>query len=304
VPVPLSTGINNPTIKNAATVTNRGIDMQIAYRGSIVPGLDLNVSLVAGYNKNNVKSLGEGQPIVANTNQQTGYMSRTETGKPIGYFYGYKTDGILFTQAEADAYNEKYGQSSSAGDYKFLDVNGDGNITDADRTNLGNPMPSWTYGLNLFLNYKGFDFQLAVSGMYGNELINFNRAYWFEGGVRPFNGSTTLLNRWRYDGDTEAKLPRVAKTDPNKNTRFSNRYIEDGSFTRLKTITLGYSINNKWIGNIFQSLRIYATVENALTLTKYKGYDPEVGGGTTARGIDYSGVPMPKNYLLGVQVSF
>jgi TonB-linked SusC/RagA family outer membrane protein len=304
VPVPLSTGINNPTIKNAATVTNRGIDMQITYRGSIVPGLDLNVSLVAGYNKNNVKSLGEGQPIVANTNQQTGYMSRTEAGKPIGYFYGYKTDGILYTQAEADAYNEKYGQSTSAGDYKFLDVNGDGNITDADRTNLGNPMPSWTYGLNLFFNYKGFDFQLAASGMYGCELINFNRAYWFEGGVRPFNGSTTLLHRWRYDGDTEATLPRVAKTDPNKNTRFSNRYIEDGSFTRLKTITLGYSINNKWFGNIFQSLRIYATVENVLTFTKYKGYDPEVGGGTIARGIDYSGVPMPKNYLFGVQVSF
>jgi TonB-linked SusC/RagA family outer membrane protein len=308
VPVPLSTGINNPTIKNAATVTNRGVDMQLTYNGQITSEIGFSVSVVAGYNKNNVTSLGEGQPIFANTNQATGYMSRTESGKPIAYFFGYKTDGILYTQADADAYNEKYGQSSAAGDLKFLDINGDGNITDADRTELGNPMPSWTYGLNLTLLYKGFDFQLTGSGLYGNELINFNRAYWLEGGVRPFNGSTSLLNRWRYDGDIQATLPRVAKTDPNKNTRFSNRYVEDGSFARLKTITVGYTLDKKVLANVIQSLRVYTTIENAVTITKYKGYDPEVGdpdgSGTMDRGIDYSGIPLPRNYLLGVQVTF
>jgi TonB-dependent starch-binding outer membrane protein SusC len=304
VPVPLSTGINNPTIKNAASVSNKGIDMQITYRGSTDFGLGFNTSLVAGYNKNNVESLGEGQPIYANTNQEVGYMNRTEAGKPIGYYYGYKTDGILFTQAEADTYNAKYGTTSVAGDYKFLDVNGDGKISDADRTNLGNAMPAWTYGLNLYFSYKGFDLQIAGSGVYGCELVNYNRAYWLEGGVRPFNGSTTLLTRWRYEGDTEAKLPGVAKTDPNKNTRFSNRYVEDASFTRIKTITLGYTFNNKLFGNVFQSLRIYTTIENALLITKYTGYDPEVGGGTIGRGIDSQGIPMPKNYLFGVQLSF
>jgi TonB-linked SusC/RagA family outer membrane protein len=120
VPVPMSTGINSPTIKNAASVTNKGVDMQITYRGRTDFGLEFNTSLVAGYNKNNVKSLGEGQPIMANPDQQIGYMNRTEAGKPIGYLYGYKTDGILFTQAEADAYNEIYGTSSVAGDYKLM----------------------------------------------------------------------------------------------------------------------------------------------------------------------------------------
>lgn len=304
VPVPLSTGINNPTIKNAASVSNKGIDLQISYRANTGIGLDYNASFVAGYNINNVESLGEGQPIYANSNQEVGFINRTEAGKPIGYFYGYKTDGILLTQTEADAYNEKYGTTSSAGDYKFLDVNGDGKITDADRTNLGNAMPAWTYGLNLYFSYKGFDLQIAGSGVYGCELVNYNRAYWLEGGVRPFNGSTTLLSRWRYDGDTEAKLPGVAKTDPNKNTRFSNRYVEDASYTRLKTLTIGYTFNNKMFGSLFQSLRIYATIENALLITKYTGYDPEVGGGTVGRGIDYQGVPMPKNYLFGIQLTF
>lgn len=304
VPVPLSTGINNPTIKNAASVSNKGIDLQISYRGSTSIGFNYNVSVVAGYNKNNVESLGEGQPIYANSNQEVGFINRTEAGKPIGYYFGYKTDGILFTKTEADAYNEQYGTTSSAGDYKFLDVNGDGKITDADRSNLGNAMPAWTYGLNLYFSFKRFDLQIAGSGVYGCELVNYNRAYWLEGGVRPFNGSTTLLTRWKYDGDTEAKLPGVAKTDPNKNTRFSNRYVEDASFTRLKTITLGYTINNKLFGNLFQSLRIYATVENALLITKYTGYDPEVGGGTVGRGIDYQGIPIPKNYLFGIQLTF
>lgn len=311
VPVPLSTGINNPTIKNAATVTNKGIDMQITYAGNTGIGLDYNVSVVAGYNKNNVESLGEGQPIYANSDQQVGFMNRTEAGKPIGYYYGYKTDGILFTQTDADTYNEKYGTTSAAGDLKFLDINGDGKITDADRTNLGNAMPAWTYGLNLYFSYKGFDLQVAGSGVYGCELINYTRAYWLEGGVRPFNGSTTLLTRWRYDGDTEAKLPGVAKTDPNKNTRFSNRYVEDASYTRIKTLTLGYTFNNKMFGNMFQSLRIYTTVENALLITKYTGYDPEAGfdtntpgSSTIGRGLDRQGIPMPKNYLFGVQLSF
>jgi len=230
VPVPLSTGLTQPQMKNAATVTNRGVDLQMTYYGNTVGGLNYNVTAVAGYNKNNVKSLGEGQPIFAYNTSEVGYLTRTASLNPIGYFYGYKTDGINYTQAEADSYNERFGTTAVAGDYRFKDLNGDGKISDADRTNLGNGMPKWTYGVNANLDFKNIDLRFAFTGVYGCQLVDWNGTYWLEGGVRPFNGSATLLNRWRYDGDTEALLPRVEKTDPNKNTRFSDRYVKDGSY--------------------------------------------------------------------------
>lgn len=307
VPVPLSTGITTPQTKNAAVVINKGIDLQLNYRGTLASGINYNFAVVGGYNKNNVESLGDGQPILAVQTTELGYLTRTASGFPIACYYGYKTDGILYTQAEADAYNEKYGNEipAEAGDMKFKDLNGDGKISDADRTNLGNGMPKWTYGLNLNLSYRMIDFRVIFTGIWGNQLVNFNRAYWLEGGVRPFNGSTTLLDRWRYEGDTEADLPRVAKTDPNKNTRFSDRYVEDGSYGRLKNVTLGYTLNNKWFKGTLTSFRIYATLENAITITKYTGYDPDFGGGkNTERGRDEYDTPLPKNYLFGIQVSF
>jgi hypothetical protein len=141
--------------------------------------------------------------------------------------------------------------------------------------------------------------------VYGCQLVDWNGTYWLEGGVRPFNGSATLLNRWRYDGDTEALLPRVEKTDPNKNTRFSDRYVKDGSYGRLKTITLGYTIKNQLLNKYVRNVRVYVTGENLITVTKYTGFDPEVGGGSnTERGIDTGGIPLPKNYLFGIQLSF
>ena len=305
VPVPLSTGLTQPQMKNAASVTNRGIDMQIAYFGETNFGLDYNITAVAGYNKNNVKSLGEGQPIFGYSTTEVGYLTRTAAAFPIGYFYGYKTDGIIYTTEEANTYNEVFGTTAVAGDYRFKDLNGDGKITDADRTNLGNAMPKWTYGFNANLGFKNFDLRLAYTGIFGSQLVNWNGTYWLEGGVRPFNGAATLLKRWKFDGDTEATLPRVEKTDPNKNTRFSDRYVKDGSFGRLKNLTIGYTIENMMINTGIKSLRLYVTGENLLTLTKYNGFDPEVGGGSnTERGIDTGGIPLPKNYLFGIQLSF
>lgn len=305
VPVPLSTGITNPQTKNAAEVINKGVDMQLGYRGRTAFGLGYNLTAIAAYNKNNVESLGEGQPIFGANTSEVGYLTRTAAGFPIGYYYGYKTDGLLYTTAEAEAYNAQFGTTAEAGDLKFKDLNGDGLITDADRTNLGNAMPKWTYGLNLSVDYKNFDFRLILSGVWGCQLVNWNGVYWLEGGVRPFNGSTDLLDRWKYEGDTGAELPRVEKTDPNKNTRFSDRYVEDGSYARLKNLTVGYTLKSKWMNQYISSFRIYTTLENVLTFTKYTGYDPDFGGGSnTERGIDYMGIPLPKNYLFGVQVSF
>lgn len=305
VPVPLSTGISNPQTKNAAEVSNKGIELQLGYKGNTAFGLGYNLIANAAYNKNAVESLGEGQPIFGANRTEVGFLTRTAEGFPIGYYYGYKTDGIMYTQAEADDYNAKFGTTAVAGDLRFKDLNGDGKLTDADRTNLGNAMPKWTYGTSLAFDFKGFDLRMVLQGVYGCQLVNWNGTYWLEGGVRPFNGSTELLKRWKFDGDTGASLPRVEKTDPNKNTRFSDRYIEDGSYLRLKNLTLGYTIKNEWLNKSISSLRVYATMENALTITKYSGYDPSFGGGSnTERGIDDFGIPLPKNYLFGIQVSF
>lgn len=305
VPVPLSTGISNPQTKNAAEVSNKGIELQLGYKGNTAFGLGYNLIANAAYNRNTVESLGEGQPIFGANRTEVGFLTRTAEGFPIGYYYGYKTDGIMYTQAEADDYNAKFGTTAVAGDLRFKDLNGDGKLTDADRTNLGNAMPKWTYGTSLAFDFKGFDLRMVLQGVYGCQLVNWNGTYWLEGGVRPFNGSTELLKRWKFDGDTGASLPRVEKTDPNKNTRFSDRYIEDGSYLRLKNLTLGYTIKNEWLNKSISSLRVYATMENALTITKYSGYDPSFGGGSnTERGIDDFGIPLPKNYLFGIQVSF
>jgi TonB-dependent starch-binding outer membrane protein SusC len=311
VPVPLSTGLTQPQVKNAASVINRGVDLQIGYVGNTAVGFNYNITAVAGYNKNWVKSLGDGQPIFGVNTTEVGYLTRTAEGFPIGYFYGYKTDGINYTAAEAAEYNEKFGTTTEAGDYRFKDLNGDGKISDADRTNLGNGMPKWTYGLNASMEFKNFDLRVVFSGAYGYQLVDWNGTYWFEGGVRPFNGAATLLNRWRYDGDTQATLPRAEKTDPSKNTRFSDRYVKDGSYGRLKNLTIGYTIRAPFLNKAVNNLRIYVSMENLLTVTKYTGFDPEVGvktngtdNGTTGRGVDFTGIPLPKNYLFGVQLSF
>jgi TonB-linked SusC/RagA family outer membrane protein len=307
VPVPLSTGLTQPQVKNAASVINRGLDVQIGYVGSTATGFRYNVTAIAGFNRNHVKSLGDGQPIFGVNTTEVGYLTRSAAGYPIGYFYGYKTDGIIYTAAEAAEYNEKFGTTAEAGDYRFRDLNGDGKISDADRTNLGNGMPKWTYGLNASLEYKNFDLRLVMAGVYGCQLVDWDGTYWLEGGVRPFNGKTTLLKRWKYEGDTGATLPRAEKTDPSKNTRFSNRYVKDGSYTRLKNITIGYTVKSPALNKAVDNLRVYVSLENVLTLTGYSGFDPEVGvgdNGTTGRGVDFMGVPLPKNYLFGVQLAF
>jgi TonB-linked SusC/RagA family outer membrane protein len=305
VPVPQSTGITEPQTKNAAEVSNKGFEAQLGFRSQSSIGLNYSVNLNGAYNINNVESLGDGQPIFAGYASEVGNMTRTASGFPIGYFYGYKTDGLLYTDADADAYNEKYGTTATAGDYKFKDLNTDGKISDADRTNLGNAMPKWTYGLNIQLDYKGFDFRLDFIGNYGAQLVDYTGTYWLRGGVRPYNASSDMLNRWKYEGDTEASLPKAEKTDPNKNTRFSDRYIKDGSYGRLKNITLGYTVKNAWLSKSLSNLRVYVTLENLATITKYPGYDPSFGGGNNIeRGIDYLSFPIPKNYLFGLQLSF
>ncbi len=305
VPVPASTGIDKPSVRNAASVTNRGFDFTLSWRGA-VRGLRYALSARGGYNRNRVVALGEGEPIVrGDFGGEVGYSTRTEAGHPIGYFWGYRTDGVIPTRAEADAYNAQLGQHAQPGDLRFRDLNGDGALTDADRTNLGDGMPDWTGGLGLNLAWKGFDLAATFQGMHGNELYNHLGVYWMQGMIRPFNAGTDVLRRWKAEGDV-TDVPRAAPGDPNRNLRSSDRYVKDGSYLRLQTLTLGYSlpagVRRRLKAGTF---RLFVTCENLRTWTRYPGYHPDVyRWGNFERGVDVGAIPLPRTFTGGLQVGF
>ncbi|MDR2233513.1 MAG: TonB-dependent receptor [Tannerella sp.] len=315
VPIPGSSGIDGAPIQNAAEVSNTGFEFQAGYNRSIGE-LNLSVSGVISYNKNEVLSLGQGEPIVMD-------MVRTEKGHSVGEYYGYVVDKVLSTTAEADAYNQKYGLAVVAGDIAFKDIAGpndadgnptgpDGKIDDNDRTFIGQSIPPWSYGLNLSANWRQFDFQLGMTGVSGNKLFDYTRIFEFEAMKRIFNQTATVLDRWQKEGDV-TDMPRAVEADPSNNLRMSDRYVKDGSYLRLKNITLGYtvpSLSDKYI----DKLRLYVSCQNLYTFTKYDGYDPEVGAENSGdarnynmrRGVVRSGnmTPLPRTFVIGLQATF
>jgi TonB-linked SusC/RagA family outer membrane protein len=309
VPLAYSTGIYTSTTSNAASVSNRGIEMQLTWRDQI-GDLNYTISGNASYNKNNVESLGAGEPIQGGSHQGVGgYTTRTEVGYPIGYFYGRKTDGILATTADADAYNARFGTSLKAGDMKYKDLNEDGKIDDNDRCYLGDGMPKWILGANLDLSYKGFDFRTSLYGSVGSK-IYFVEKSWYENMNNARNHTIAVLNRWKYEGDTEATLPRADIDAPAQNYIGSDRWIEDGSYLRMKSITLGYTVPSQilksFTNNTVSNLRLYVTSENLFTVTKYSGFNPEVrSSGVTTRNLETTlTTPVPQTFVFGVQLTF
>jgi hypothetical protein len=271
-----------------------------------VRGLRYALSATGGYNRNRVVSLGEGEPIVrGDFGGEVGYSTRTEAGHPIGYYWGYRTDGVIPTRAEADDYNAQLGQNAQPGDLRFRDLNGDGKLDDKDRTNLGDGMPDWTGGLGLNLAWKGFDLAATFQGMYGNELYNHLGVYWMQGMIRPFNAGTDVLRRWKAEGDV-TDVPRAAPGDPNRNLRSSDRYVEDGSYLRLQTLTLGYSLPAAVRSRLKAStFRLFVTCENLRTWTGYPGYHPDVyRWGNFERGVDVGAIPLPRTFTGGLQMGF
>ena len=197
------------------------------------------------------------------------------------------------------------------GDFIFKDLNGDGQLTDKDQEVLGNPMPKTLYGLNAALGYKNFDLNIVIAGVSGLKLINATRFY-THFADKPHNSTTAVLSRWKKPGDI-ASLPRAGQS-AGSNLRPSDFFLEDGSFTRLRNITIGFSIPqsslNEVARNVVSSLRIYIAAENLFTITKYKGYDPEISTQGSAgnyifqRGIDDGQMPQPRTFLFGIQIGF
>ena len=243
-------------------------------------------------------------------------ITKTEVGQPVQSFYGYQVEGIFQSQAAINAANAidgneqtRYQDNAAPGDIKFKDLNGDGKIDPNDRTYLGSYIPKFNYGANFNATYKNFDFTLYLQGVQGNKIYNGTKVV-TQGMLRLFNAGPAVLNAWT-PTNTNTDIPRAISGDPNNNSRTSDRFIEDGSYMRIKNLTIGYSIPTKTLGSltndVISKVRVYVSSQNLLTLTKYTGYDPEMGSrnGTLLRnGIDYANFPQSRTILAGLQLTF
>ena len=284
---------------NIGSTESTGIDATISLNSSIgALAISSNLNFTTAENK--VVSINNGDKYIWGAGYGIPYRSivRFEEGFSPGYFFGYVTDGIFQTQDEVNNHATQNG--AVPGDIRFVDINGDGIVNDNDRTQIGDPFPDFTIGWNLNLDYKAFDLNIFTYASVGNDIY---RAY--ERNLNYTNRFSSTLARWTGAG-TSFDEPRVTFVDSNNNTRASNRYIEDGSYLRIKNIQLGYKFPNTLIDELgFDEVRAYFQVKNALTLTEYSGYDPEISvGGVLNTGIDYGTYPQPRIWSMGLNIKF
>ena len=314
VPVPYLGGAAEAPVINAGSVRNRGLELEASYRNS--GAVTWSVGANATFLRNEVLSLGSGQPILAGaTGGQVGFITRTEPGHPIGSFYVFEADGLFQTQAEVDAHvgtdadgaTRPLQPEAVPGDVRFVDRNGDGVLDPDDRFHAGSPQPTLAYGLIADARWRGFDLNVVWQGVAGNSIYQYQRRI-SEDASRPFNSYATLLDRWTGPG-TSTTVPRVARVDYNDNLRNSTRFLEDGSYLRLKTLTVGYRLDAERLGRI-KGLRLYLSGFNLLTFTAYSGLDPELGtndndrtSGDLARGIDWGTYPVARTYTFGINAT-
>jgi len=300
--IPSYVGESKP-IGNVGEMENSGVEMEAIYKFHIN---DFNFRIGGNltYLKNKLIEYGN-ETGWANYDsfQGAGTISRAQNGKPFPYFYGYKTDGVFQNQNEIDAYQnasgEKIQPNAVAGDVRFVDINGDGKITDDDRTDIGNGMPDWTFGLNLSAGWKGFDFSMMLQGTMGNDIFDATRRT----DISTVNLPSWMLARWTGEG-TSNKIPRFALGD-SQNWQSSDLYVYDGSYMRLKNIQLGYTLPASITKHLLlSSLRFYVSGENLLTFTKYHGFDPEISSTTTSLGVDYGVYPQARVWTVGVNIAF
>lgn len=318
VPVDPTTGFSTQ-MKNAGTVENKGIELSLSWNDKIGKDFQYNVGWNMAYNhnevtevKSNQKYNNGGKDLLA---QNTGYMARFEEGHPIGYFWGYKTEGVMQNEADVQAYldknckgnaaNSKQGTGIKPGDLKFVDVTGDGVINDDDKTELGDPHPDVTMGITLGASYKGFDLSVTGFGAFGQQVARSFRKF-TDGEYENF--TTEVYDYWHGEG-TSNKYPLLAHMNAGPNWQtISDIYIEDASYFRLQNLTVGYDFTKIWKNSPFQQLRLYFAAQNLFTITGYKGMDPEngtaIGSDSWVTGVDVGNYPQPRTYMVGVNVKF
>ncbi|VXD19502.1 TonB-dependent receptor [Marinoscillum sp. 108] len=301
-PIPRYTGVIGNPYANIGDMENMGVEIELGYRKSL-GDVNLNVSANASYVENKVTNLGDVEFYNTSSVQNMGTMARMAVGQPINSFFGYERLGIFQTQSEIDAYvNDEGGliqPDAQPGDFKWADRDGSGDIDPEDRTFLGSPIPDWTYGVNIKLDYKGFDLLVFGQGVQGNQIFQGLRRL----DINAANYQTAALGRWTGPG-TSNDFPRLTDDDPNKNFQYaSDFYIENGSYFRLKVVQLGYSLPQSLLDNIkVRKARFYVMAENLFTFTEYTGYDPEIGGGSF--GIDRGIYPQARSFMVGLNVGF
>ncbi|GFZ76110.1 SusC/RagA family TonB-linked outer membrane protein [Aquaticitalea lipolytica] len=287
-------------VVNAGIVENQGFEFSIGYTKVVNDDLKFNLRYNVSTLDNNVVSVSADGDFLSGGSFGVGQdpPSRMEEGFPIGYFRGFVTNGIFQNQDEIDDY-PTINNNVQPGDLRFVDINEDGVIDDDDKTNIGNPLPDATMGINLSIDYKNFDFAAYAFASIGNEIV---RNY--ERNQALTNRSVYYLDRWTGEG-TSNSFPRVT-SGANSNSLFSDFFVEDGSFIRLQNVQLGYSFSDKVLENSkISKLRFYISASNLVTLTKYRGYDPTASTGEPiGGGIDYGFYPNPKTFLLGMNLKF
>jgi TonB-linked SusC/RagA family outer membrane protein len=315
VPLPPSVGyLNSNVITNAGAMKNNGFELQLGYndrKGAFTWNATGNLSVIT----NKVLALAPGvSNIQAGSDQDftEGYnVTNTAPGHPIQSFYGWVVDGI-FQDANEVSKSPVQAAGTGPGDIKFKDLDGNDTIDSRDETFLGSFIPDFTYSLNLNANYKNFGLTVFFQGVQGNKIYNATRTA-TEGMIRFFNAGTQVLDAWT-PTNTNTDIPRAIASDPNNNARASTRFIEDGSYLRLKNIMLTYTVPDKSLQSItkgaVKNFSIYISAQNILTFTKYSGFDPEVGnrtfsaGSSLTNGIDYAVYPQPKGYQIGINANF
>ena len=312
VPVSRVSGTSQDIATNAASARNRGVDLAITTANfeSADNGFTWTTSLNLSAYRSVITSLGVGKPFNGQGIRGGDNVVRYDVGQPFGAFYGYVADGIIQTQDEINALNSRskngvYQTSGTApGDIRFRDLNGDGVVNGSDRGFIGNPNPKFTYGVSNTLGFKGFDLNVFLQGSQGNDVYNLNR-YYLDGGLAAAtNAGVIALQRYTGPG-TSNTVPRAVSNDPNQNNRVSSQYIEDGSYMRIKLLTLGYTLPASLLSSLHsQRIRVYASAQNLLTVTKYTGFDPELGNQGGSFGIDRGIYPQSRVFLAGINFGF
>ncbi|OYU82083.1 MAG: SusC/RagA family protein [Flavobacterium sp. BFFFF1] len=309
-------GISAPT-SNLGEMQNQGVDLTVNFDSKSTGDFSWNSTLVFSHYKNELTAIQDGLPLLqaVNTNgYQPVDITNTVVGMPIGMFYGYVSQGIFNDQAALDAAPLQFGQTvgpdpgqTALGDIRYKDVNGDGVVDTSDRTFIGNPHPDFTFGFTNNFRYKSFDLSVFLQGSVGNDVMNLTKRAGTANAILSQNQLVEAADFWTVD-NTDTNIPRPVNSESNTNAFISDRFVEDGSYMRIQNVTLGYTLPKELLTKLKMSrVRLYGSVQNLYTLTKYSGYDPEIGSfnqNVLLTGIDNGRYPSPRTYSVGVNVEF